>query len=237
MRERFRRLEGVEGLRAVVAFSREDGALVYCSEALNPDFSAEVAFRIRSEIESAPAAVQRIIVSLGEERVIVFPSGDHFLALYVGPQFDIDTLREKLKQVLPARKAESVGQIERYAGGEDLDLLASALATISRPALEELGVFVVVNALRKTRDALMGKHRCLSVFSVEKGGAISHGEPPACKLSDLVGATAEWVKTFYSHCNGIVPTFPPSLAVTLLDSSAERLDEIGFFEAFDAASI
>jgi hypothetical protein len=86
MKERFRRMEGVGGLHAIVAFSREDGSLVYCSEGLNADFSSEVAFRIRSEIEAAPAAVQRIVFTLGQERVIIVPSGDHFLALYVNQQ-------------------------------------------------------------------------------------------------------------------------------------------------------
>jgi hypothetical protein len=237
MKERFRRMEGVGGLHAIVAFSREDGSLVYCSEGLNADFSSEVAFRIRSEIEAAPAAVQRIVFTLGQERVIIVPSGDHFLALHVNQQFDINALRDRLLQEAPVRRtAARAGDVGRHVADEDLELLVSALTTICRPALDELGVFVVVNALRKTRDALLRKHRCLSNFSIEKGGTLSHGNPPDCKLSDMVCAAAEWAMDFYNHCNGIVPTFPPSLAVTLLDSNADRLEEIGFFDAFDAAT-
>lgn len=237
MSDFFKRIEGVEGLQGLIAFSREDGALAYYSNGLNPDFSAEIAFRIRSEIEAAPAAVHRVVIALGEERVIVIPSGDHFLALYVSPKFDINTLRKHLgKEPTLKRPPADEGRIDHHVGIEDLELLVSVFTAISRPPVDELGVFVVVNALRKTRNALMRSHKCLSAFSIEKGGTISHGEPPACKLSDVVTAAAEWAMDFYNHCNGIVPTFPPSLAVSLLGGLHDELQNIGFFAAFDAAA-
>ncbi|HUX05771.1 MAG TPA: hypothetical protein VMX35_00525 [Acidobacteriota bacterium] len=237
MSDFFKKIEEAEGLLNLIAFSREDGALAYCSGGLNPDFSSEIAFRIRSEIEAAPAAVHRIVISLGEERVIVIPSGEHFLALYVSQAFSINSLRDHLREEpAPKRLSMDESKIDRHVGIEDMELLVAGLTTICRPALDELGVFVVVNALRKTRDALMRSHRCLSAFSVEKGGTISHGEPPNCKLSEIVTAAAEWAMDFYNHCNSIVPTFPPSLAVSLLDQSHDNLDKIGFFNAFDVAT-
>ena len=234
MSERFKRMEGVEGLRDILALSRESGELAYCSEGLDPEASAEIAERIRSEFEAAPAALHRVIITIGEDRVLIFPSGEHYLALHVGPQFDIATLRSRLSEgdrAAQVRKKKPDSPIEEG----DLQLLARAIETVSKPVIGELGIFVAVNAMRSEREAMLVQHKPIRTFAVGKDGRISHGEPRGMILEEVVAAVAQWIIRFLKHCDNIVPAFPPKMAVSLLEPMHNELQGIGLLEALDAA--
>lgn len=236
MIERLKLMEGLEGLKGLIALSRDDGSVVYSSKGLGAERTAEVARRIRSEIEAAPSSVHRVVVTLGsDDRVLILPSGDCFLALFVGPRFDIISLRNRLREGEETTTARRE-QPDRKVTDDDMALIISALSAIAEPALRELGVFVAVNALRREREALLRSHRNLHAFSIEKDGTILTLGSPDCSIAELASGAAEWVVRFFEHCNGIVPTFPLSLAVSLLETQRAALEAIGFFEALDRAA-
>ena len=234
MSEQFKRMEGVVGLRGMIVLSRENGDLVYSSEGIDPGPSAEIAARIRGEFENAPSALHRVIITIGDDRVLIFPSGEHYLALHVGPQFDISELRKRLSEGHRSKEAAKKTP-ESLIDEAGLKLLARVIEKVTAAVTGELGVFVTVNALRSEREEMLVQHKPIRAFSVGKDGKINCSELRGSRLEEVAAAVAQWIVRFLAHCNNIVPAFPPELALSLLEPMRDELEGTGFVKALEAA--
>lgn len=226
-------LQALEGARGFIALSRKDGSISFHSENLDPSDCAEVITRLRAEIGSAPGAVSRLRIFLDDSIVFIFSVGEEVIVLHADEQFDLEEAREHLRGA-GADAAQPTEQITE-ATKEDFFLLLKAFETVCKPAVEELGVFVAGNALRKTRNQISTRHRCLNGFSVKSSGQVILHSMPEASRSEIVAAVAEWMALFYRHCNTIIPAFPAEMASSLLDPMRSELNKLGFPEAWRKA--
>ena len=240
MSERFAELEEVTGVRGLLALARADGSLVYNSSSLDRSACARAAALLYRDLDAAPAALAQLSVNLEEGGILIFFIRDQVLVVHAGGDLDAVTLRSRIRGLL-APRPEAVAPTPAQEGarsdltGREATLMEAVVLALGKTAIEELGVFVAVKALRETREACRRKHRCISSTAVGKDGNIAFQRLPGCTLDEANAAFADWAVAFFRRCNEIVPIFPLELAVTLLEHLRQHLDKIGFFQAWQRA--
>jgi hypothetical protein len=254
-------LESIRGLRALMAMEREDGALLYASKGMDINACSRSARRLWWVLEKSPEPPTHITFNTESGIILVYFVGDKVVTVHVDQDFDVVALHGQLREIVltpavkplvaavkatppvapikapePKPKLPKEREGDRPATHDDLVLLVESLHIISKPAKDELGIFVASNALRNTRDPLLRRHRCLFVFIVGKNGNVILQDVPKCTIFEASDAVAAWASAFLKRCNDVVPAFPPEFARSLLDPMRNELSEIGFLDSWDEAA-
>lgn len=239
MIRKFQALEGVQGLQKIIALSRANGAVIYSSKFKGADSVAKYMQALMHRIGKLPDAVTHLAVNLISGRILVYLIREHMLVLHVDSTFDVNELRSRIKDAatrMRERVAPTVNILERLEGmpveSPHLMVLSETMAVLSRQAVRELGVFVSVNALKEVREGLLDKYRVLYSFLVNKDGSITFRVAPSSNVVEAVMGVTTWGLTFFNRCNDIVPTFPPELALSLLEPLRPKLAQLGFYQAW-----
>lgn len=239
MRERFQSLEGVQGLRGILALSRDSGQAVYASGALDPGLCASVSAALTSSSAALPAGVSHVTINYLGGRVLIYFVREHLLILDVDQKFDVNELRSRIRDAAQRLKEKTV----RSAGVlNDLDQVPVTSAhmvpmqlimeTLATPAKEDLGVFVTVKALNQTREKLLKSHPVLATFLVGKDGSFALHADTNATAAAVTRGVAAWAREFFRKCNDIIPTFPAELALSLLESHRGKVEPTGYYEAW-----
>ena len=266
MSKQFQDLENIDGIRSVIAVERSDGSLLYHSNGMNRKDCAKAALRFWKVLEYAPDAPTHLTINASDGILLAYFISDRIILVHVQDKFDVVSLHSRLRDISAVQKLATAAKPpipppktavpvekppipvsippphrrerppDRPVIKDDLDLLAEALIKIARPAKEELGIFVSARALRSTRDLLLRSCRCLYVFVPGKDCSVTIQDTPKCSISEASDAVAAWAISFLRRCNDVVPAFPPEFARSLLDPMRNRLNEIGFLEAWDEAT-
>jgi|GEM_PF-5243111 len=125
---------------------------------------------------------------------------------------------------------------DRNLSEEDHALLLRAMSALSKAAIGELGVFVVVNTLKQELERFGSEHSLLRCFEIGRNGHISlRDQPPATDADSGNKAVAAWAASFMQRCNNIVPLFTPESCKRLLEADSEGLEAAGFTRALEEA--
>jgi hypothetical protein len=81
------------------------------------------------------------------------------------------------------------------------------------------------------------EHPVLASFDITKDGKIILTDAPVESIADASRGFAQWIRRFYDRSNDIVPTFPPELAISLIEYKRKDLNELGFYEAWYEAGV
>jgi hypothetical protein len=238
MIDKFKALEQVGGLHAVLALSRPGGKVVYHSPTLIPDSVQGLAEELRHTLSSLPAPISHLTINFMLGRMLLYVLRDHLLVLYVDPAFDVNELRARIKDAASRIKDQGVvtGRLaelgDTEVSAEQIQTLVENLNALGKQAIDELGIFVTANALKEVRASLKDQHPILASFSVGKNGVVTTLGFPEGSIAAASRAFAAWGRNFFERCHEIVPAFPPELALGLMEHHRRTLEEMGFHDAW-----
>jgi hypothetical protein len=239
MRERFQSLEGVQGLRGILALARETGQTVYASDMLDSSLCSRVSAALSISSAALPTGVSHVTINYLGGRVLIYFIREHLLILHVDQRFDVNELRSRIRDAAQRFKEKTVRSAGLLAALEQVPVTSAhmvpmqkVLDTLAAPARDELGVFVTVKALTQTRESLLKSHPVLATFLVGKDGSFALHADTNTSAAAVSRGVAAWTREFFRKCNDIIPTFPPELALSLLEPLHGELEKSGFFEAW-----
>jgi hypothetical protein len=236
MKERFKALEGIDGLFGIVASHRGDGELIYSSPPLDQRAAHAMGLSLQRVLENLPGQVSQLTANFSSGKIMVFVLREQILAISVGETFDVrnlrDRIREKVKRIPVARILPSLEG--KPLDADSYEALLGAVEHMAQQARGELGVFVTANTLRTTLEVL--DHAALKPLEVGKDAHIKALTVPEVDIAETSRSIARLARVFFASCNNIVPTFPPELALSLIEADRMRLEELGFYEAWAEAA-
>jgi hypothetical protein len=243
MRERFKALEMIQGMKQVLAISRASGNLEHGSDGVDTDSVSVLSEVLLEIINTLPSEVSHLTAELGNSRLLVYVIREYMLVLNVDPGFNINELRywiknisSRLQEKSEKKKDSKLAKLESVtANTAQLVALAHAVEAISGQAAKELGSFVTINALKEVRENLLPRSKALFSFLVQKDGRIVVREAMNVSVAETSRLVARWMMLFLKRCHEIVPTFPSELVVSLLEPKRAELEGLGFYEAWQEA--
>lgn len=242
MINKFKAIEGVNGLMEMFAISKTDNSVVYKSNSLNSELCNLVTNNITSSINAIPKSITHMAATYEKGKILIYVIRDHVLVLFVESGFNVNELRQRIQPSAKTQAQEEAQKSTILASlantsveDEQTKNLVFGLSTLKEKAIDELGVFVSANALREEKEKLQAKFEFLSVFEIDKDCTILCHDNPRCSIAELARSTAILAINFFNRCNDIVPTFPLNLASTLLEPQKEMLAKMGFYEAWQEA--
>lgn len=245
MTNNFQSFEDINGVKSVIAVSRDNERVVYKSDSLKSVDAVIVSKEMLQTLNLLPRDVFRMEIQYSTGNVLFYTLGEHYLMLYADKTLDEKKFEEDLVSVL-TQPVEGPSDTDTAildslsdvpATDEQARLLLDSIHDMSAQAIQELGVFVSVNALKEVLEFLIERHECLKSYSVNKDGKISMQSLPETSVADLSRAFAEWAKNFFEKCNDIIPTFPSELAISLVERRRPQLKKIGFYKAWKVAQM
>lgn len=238
MKERFKALEGIDGLFGIVAAHRGDGELIYSSPALDQRAAHAMGLSLQRVLESLPGQVSQLTASFSGGKIMIFMLRDQILAISVDESFDVRHLRDRIRETAKRRPISTTltGLENTPLNQESYDILLQTVERMAQQARSELGVFVTANTLRTTLEVLQSDSAPLKPLEVGKDSHIKALTLPEVDVAGASRSIARLARVFFASCNNIVPTFPPELALTLIESDRKRLEELGFYEAWAEAA-
>ena len=236
MMERFKALEGIDGLFGIVASHRGDGELIYSSPSLDQRAAHAMGLSLQRVLENLPGTVSQLTANFKNGKIMIFMLREQILAISVDETFDVRTLRDRIRETAKRKPVASIlpDLQGKPLDGDSYEALLKAVEQMAEQARGELGVFVTANTLRTTLEVL--DHTALKPLEVSKDAHISALTVPEVDVAEASRSVARLARVFFASCNNIVPTFPPELALSLIDDDRERLEELGFYEAWAEAA-
>jgi predicted regulator of Ras-like GTPase activity (Roadblock/LC7/MglB family) len=240
MKDKFEKIESVNGLRQLMALDRKSMEMVYASKSVNSGMATELLRQLVGLRNNYPEQVNQVIINFSESKLLMYNLRDYVLVLHVNESFNVQEMRKALQEANTAsdtspkrsKDAEVLESLEKIkVSGDHLLVYQKIVELLMTYAKGKLNAFVAANKLRESKEKLHNAYKLLQAFIVGKDGSVVFRNTPETSVAMASHAMAAWALGFFRKCQEINPEFPSEKINELIGPEQKQWGKLGFAEA------